>query len=210
MSDPRINSVMKKQMLVLLGILVLMIFGAGCTHPIAMHETDTSWHYAVDQPRNEGAALVAVIDPETAKASYDFRAFSTGIAHKWVANYGQMLEQIVDVELSQIVEHYERSDAYREPATGRKRMTLVLTVPSYVFEDWHAKVTLHAEAFGPGRTPLFSKSYSSEGTGEAGKMIGLGAFGQKSAVRQSSLSAFKDVFAQLRPDIVAALENQEF
>lgn len=38
-------------------------------------------------------------------------------------------------------------------------------------------------------------------------MIGLGAFGQMSAVRQSSLDAFKQAFAKIRPDILAVLER---
>ena len=94
-----------------------------------------------------------------------------------------------------------------EPTPGYNRITLVLTVPSYVFEDFRAKVTVHVEAFGPERTPLFSKSYLSEGGGEVGKMVGLGAFGQKSAVRQSSLDAFKEIFATMRPDIITALQD---
>ena len=95
----------------------------------------------------------------------------------------------------------------RKPTSGNKRLTLVLTVPSYVFRDYRAKLTLHVEAFGPGRTPIISKSYSSEGHSQAGKMIGAGAFGQKSAVRQSSLDAFKKVFVQMRAEVIAALEG---
>ena len=70
--------------------------------------------------------------------------------------------------------------------------------------DWTS-----CRAFGPGRSPLFSRSYNSEGDYEAGKMLGAGAFGQKSAVRQSSLDAFKRVFEQLRPDIEDALRSPE-
>jgi hypothetical protein len=190
-------------------ILTAVGLTTGCTHVIAFHPTDTSWHYSVGADKQTGAALVAVIDETTAEESYAFRAWSTGIAQKWVANYGEMLEQAADVELPQIVERYERSSAYLEPTTEEKRLTLVLTAPSYVFEGWRAKMTVQAEAFGPGRTPLFSKSYSAEGGGEAGKMVGLGAFGQKSAVRQSSLDALKKIFAQMRPDIVTALQGPQ-
>ncbi|GEM_PF-403339 len=198
-----------KKIQALLSLMALSTLLVGCVHPIAFNPDDTSWHYSIGGEPQKGASLVAVIDEDTLKQSYDFRAWSTGIAHKWVASYGEMLEQVADVEFPQIVEHYEQSKSFQEPTTGEKRLTLVLTVPSYVFEDYRAKMTVQAEAFGPGRKQIFSRTYSSEGGSEAGKMVGLGAFGQKSAVRQSSLAALQDIFAQMRPDIVAALNGPE-
>ena len=186
----------------------LALLGTGCAHNIAFDPIDTSWHYTIDATRQEGTALMAVIDERTAKASYDFRAWSTGIAHQWIARYGEMLTQVADVELPQLVDSYQRSSSYDEPTTGQQRLTLVLTIPSYVFEGYRAKLTLHAEAFSPGRQSIFSKSYMSEGGSGAGKMIGLGAFGQKSAVRVSSLQAFRSVFEQMRPDIMAAFQGR--
>jgi hypothetical protein len=38
-------------------------------------------------------------------------------------------------------------------------------------------------------------------------MFWAGAFGMKSAIRQSSLDAYKKVFAELRTDLTAALRN---
>ncbi len=38
-------------------------------------------------------------------------------------------------------------------------------------------------------------------------MFGLGAFGMKSAVRQSSFDAYKKVFAALRKDIEGTLDE---
>jgi hypothetical protein len=189
--------------------MVLAAAGTGCVHQITLHPTDTSWHYSVYAEKQTEASMIAVIDGKTAAKHYDFRAFSTGIAHQWVANYGEMLAQVADIELPQLVGSYQRSTFYREPTTGEKRLTLVLTVPSYVFEDYRAKMTVHAEAFGAGPTLVFSRSYTSEGDAEAGKMVGAGAFGQKSAVRQSSLDAFKRIFEQMRPDIVDALHGPD-
>jgi hypothetical protein len=68
-----------------------------------------------------------------------------------------------------------------------------------------AKVTIRADAFAPNETLVFSRDYTGEGSSQAGKMLGLGAFGQKSAVRQSSLDAFKQAFARMRPDVRSAL-----
>ena len=190
-----------------LAFLISCIALPGCTHMIAFNETDPSWHYGVDAPRDAGAALVAVIDPETLADSYSFRALSTGLAHKWVAEYGKMLAQVTDVEFPQLVGVYARKSSYEEPSTGDPRLTLELSVPSYTFRDYHASVIVQVEAYGVDKTRLFSKSYSGSGANESGKMVGLGAFGQMSAVRQSSLDAFKEAFAKLRIDILAVLQG---
>jgi len=192
---------------VALALLTWSIVFPGCTHLIAFNEADPSWHYAIGGTRHDGAALVAVVDQKTIAATYPFRAFSTGIAQKWVAEYGKMLAQVSDVELPQLVGVYARSSSYQEPSTGDPRLTLDLSVPSYTFANYHATVTVHVDAYGTNKTPLFSNSYTGNGANEAGKMVGLGAFGQMSAVRQSSLDAFKDAFAKMRPDILAVLEG---
>ena len=177
----------------------------GCTHQIAFDRDATSCAYLIGAAKQSDTSIVAVVEPATLAASTSFRAWSTGIAHKWVANYGEMLVQVTDMELPQVVEFYERSPSYLESTSGRHRLTIELSVPSYVFEDYRAKLTIKADVYGPGRTAVFSRTYSSEGSSGAGKMIGLGVFGQKSAVRQSSLVAFKNVFEELRRDIATAL-----
>lgn len=186
--------------------LLLLVGAAGCTHTIAF-DADTAWHYRVSTPRQSGAALVAVIDEATLADTYDFRAFSTGIAQKWVAEDGRMLGQIADVEFPQVVEFYERSTTYKDPDRGDPRLTVVLSLPEYAFKDYRAKVRLHVEAFGPDRRLLLSKDYPGDGDSQAGKMIGLGAFGQKSAVRQSSLVAFRNAFDAMRADLLAIMAS---
>lgn len=188
-----------------LTLAVLTLGVSGCTHMISFHGEETSWHYQVSATRQSGAALVAVVDAATLADAYSFRALSTGIAHEWVAQDGVMLGQVADVDLPQIVQFYERSTSYKEPSVGDQRLTVVLTLPDYTFEDYRARVRIHVDAFAPGHHLVFSKDYTGTGDSQAGKMIGLGAFGQKSAVRQSSLEAFREAFDAMRPDLVAAL-----
>jgi hypothetical protein len=64
-----------------------------------------------------------------------------------------------------------------------------------------------AEAYGAGRKLLLKKTYSAEGASQGSKMFWAGAFGMKSAIRQSSLDAYKKVFAQLREDLEQALRK---
>ena len=80
-----------------------------------------------------------------------------------------------------------------------------MTVPSYRFADFHASVTVKVIAYSKGRQRLFERSYSAEGDTQGAKMFWGGAFAMKSAIRQSSFDAFKQVFDQLRPDLVKAV-----
>ena len=207
MSDSKSEVNMFRRVFVAGAFIIVVLIGTGCVHPIAFHPTDTSWHYPIQATKQDSAGLVAVIDASTAESTYEFRAMSTGIAHKWVARYGEMLGQVADVEMPQLVANYQRSETYAEPTAGEQRLTLVLTVSHYVFRDYHATLTLHAEGFGPDKMLVFSGDYTSEGRNESGKMLGAGAFGQKSAVRQSSLDAYRKAFDQMRPDLIAAFET---
>jgi len=92
---------------------------------------------------------------------------------------------------------------------GRKRIALVMTVPSYRFADFHATVTVHAVAYGPRRNVLFDKRYMQEGDTQGGKMAGGGAYAMKSAIRQSSYDAFKKIFLELRGDLGRALQSPD-
>jgi len=179
---------------------------SGCAHTIAFHDQDESWHYSVGEEQQD-AALLIVITEETLKQQESTRAFSTGVIHRWDAQPGRMLKQVADVELPQMVQHYQSATTYRESEAGKRRLTLELSVDQYDFKDFHATVEVHARAYGPGRTLIFDKRYAGTGSNEGGKMFGLGAFGMKSAIRQSSLAAYKQAFTGLRKDLRRALES---
>ena len=83
-----------------------------------------------------------------------------------------------------------------------------LSIPSYQFEDFRAKVSVTATAYGPGKMQFLQKTYSAEGTSQGAKMFWAGPFGMKSAIRQSSLNAYKQIFAALRADLMPALQSK--
>jgi hypothetical protein len=85
-------------------------------------------------------------------------------------------------------------------------LTLVLSVPSYTFENFRASVTVQAAAYGEGKRNRLQRTYSAQGDTQGVKMFWGGAFAMKSAIRQSSFDAFKQVFEQMRPDPVRAAE----
>jgi hypothetical protein len=84
-------------------------------------------------------------------------------------------------------------------------LVLELKLFHYTFEDFQARLTMHARASLADGRELFEKNYNSVGPKQGGKMFFAGAFGMKSAVRRSSLAAFKTAFAELRSDL--AQEN---
>ena len=160
-----------------------------------------------DQPHDAG--LVTVIDPQTAAKTVTIKSWATGIANSWDARSGEMLRQVSDVELPQMFKYYRVSPAYEEPKEGRDRLTMELTVPHYAFSDFHTTVVIHARVYKPGKTLVFEKSYREEGDSQGGKMAGAGAFGMKSAVRQSSFDAYKKAFAKIRADLSPLIDKQK-
>ena len=184
-------------------LLWAILFGvgtAGCAHQIAFEDIT----YTIPTEQHD-AGLVLVIDPATLNRTVTTRSMMTGIAHSWNSEPGIMLKQVADVEFPQMFKYYEVVESYKEPTKGSKRLSLHLTVPHYVFQDFHAIIAVRAIAQGDGQVTLFDKTYREEGIGQGGKMFWAGAFGMKSAVRQSSFDAYKKIFQALRLDLETAL-----
>lgn len=179
-----------------------LLLGA-CAHQVTFHEAA----YAVSTPRHE-ASVVAVIDPATLGRKVPIRSFMTGIAHSWEAEPGDMLRQVADIELPQAFSRYELATTYQEPAGGGRGIVMELAVPEYAFEDFRAKVGVMATVYDRGRRRILHKTYRAEGETQGGKMFWGGAFAMKSAIRQSSLDAYKKIFTDLRTDLAAELKGR--
>ena len=192
------------------GLAALMLVGAGCAHQVTF---DRPAEYTISASRQE-VGVTAVIDQNTLTNKVVIRTFGVvigmfmiPIAHTWEVEPGDMLKQVADIELPQMFSRYELANAYGEPAPGPRWIVLELTIPSYQFEEFRAKVSVTASAYDRGRRQLLQKTYSAEGETQGAKMYWAGAFGMKSAIRQSSLDAYKKVFAEIRSDLATALRN---
>ncbi len=185
------------------GLGILALFSTGCAHQVTF---DKPAPYSISAARQD-IGVTAIIDQETLAKKVPIRSFTTGIAHSWEIEPGDMLKQIANIEFPQMFSDYEFSNTYREPK-NTNWIALELTIPSYQFEDFHAKVSVTATAYRSGKASLLQKTYSAEGQTQGGKMFSAGAFGMKSAIRQSSLDAYKKIFAELRADLVRALQGQ--
>jgi hypothetical protein len=182
----------------------LVLFATGCHYDIRFEDINYS-----TQSRMYDAGLVAVIDTPTLAKIVTISSWATGIANSWDARPGEMLRQVSDVELPQMFKYYRNSQTYEEPQEGTDRLTMELSLPHYAFSDFHTTVIIQARVYRPGKTLVFDRSYREEGDSQGGKMVAAGAFGMKSAVRQSSFDAYKKAFARIRADIVPVLEKQK-
>jgi hypothetical protein len=181
-------------------LVILSAALSGCAHQIAFENA----HYHTGAKRQQGA-VVAVIDEATLRNTVSIRSYMTGIAHSWDAQPGEMLKQVADIELPQMFQQYEFSTSTPERPAGRP-IVLKLSVPGYNFADFKALVTVRAVATGADGRLLFDRAYLGEGESQGAKMFWAGPFGMKSAVRQSSLDAYKKVFEKMRADLSQALE----
>ena len=181
-------------------IALLAMLAAGCAHQVTF---DKPAPYVVSTTKMQ-SGVTAVIDPATISAKIPIRSFMTGIAHSWEAEPGDMLKQVADIELPQMFASYQFASAYADPPPG-PWIFVELTIPSYKFEDFHATVSVTVTAYDRNRKHILQKTYTAEGETQGAKMFWTGAFGMKSAIRQSSLDAFKKVFANLRADLSTAL-----
>jgi hypothetical protein len=187
----------------LVALLVLAVSTTGCiTHRVTFQDA----RYVTDAHKNN-ASVVAVIDQDTLTRKVVIHSVMTGIGNNWEAEPGDMLKQVVDIELPQMFSDYQFSTKDQAPSGTGPGLVLGLSVSAYRFADFHAQITVNAVCKARDGRMLFEKSYDAAGSPQGGKMFFGGAFAMKSAVRQSSLAAYKEIFVKLRGDVQAALDG---
>jgi hypothetical protein len=176
--------------------LLVLCIATSCTSSVAFQETD----YEIDVVPIEASAIV-VIPEESATKKVRIRSFSAGIANKWDAEAGVMLQQAAQIELSQLFGAVEFLAPGAEPTLTGDAARVHLSLDEYEFEDFVAKVRVHAVVEDAAGAGVLDEVYGAEGVRQQGKLLGGGAFGMKSAIRQSSLAAYQVIFAALRSDL---------
>jgi hypothetical protein len=205
MVDKRVERSRLLRLTIAFGGMAVVANLTGCvSHPVTFQDASYS-----TGARHHAATVVAVIDQQTLTQKVRVKSWMTGIAHNWEAEPGDMLKQVADIELPQMFSAYEFSVRDRAPPGTGPGIVLALIVPSYDFADFRAKVVVHANAKARNGALLFEKSYRADGASQGGKMFWAGAFGMKSAIRQSSLDAYKQIFAQMRVDLERGLIDQQ-
>lgn len=177
------------------GLIFLIVFMSGCTHTVAFQELN--YDVAIDKKSEN---IIVVIDKNTLESTVSIRSMKAGLINRWDAQPGIMLKQVADIEFPQIYNHYIFSNSLIEPPWKENTFQLVMTIPEYQFKHSHTYYSVGISVFKE-HTKLFEKRYQEEGFKQGAKMFWAGAFGMKSAIRQSSLDALKKIFSKIRADI---------
>lgn len=189
-------------------VLALAMLLGACSYPIKFEQLDYAVP-AVDEDRD----AVAVIPAETLRHEVVIRSFMTGIANEWQAQAGEMLRQIAEIELPQMLGEVRFTSDQTGPATPEagqpQPLTIVLSLKDYQFDEFRASTAVQVRVYAGDSAPVLDRVYSGVGESQGEKMFWAGAFGMKSAVRQSSLDAFQTVFRQFRSDLTALLPRLE-
>jgi hypothetical protein len=179
-------------------VLGAVLLGSGCAHQVAFQDID----YQIDEQLRDEQVTAVVSEAERARV-VPVRSLMTGAAHSWNAEPGEMLWQVAEVEVPQMFANHRLVEAI---PSGSSDFALTLSVPDYRFEEFRAKLVLHALLRGPGGEELLDETYPAEGASRGGRMFWGGAFAMKSAMRTSSIEAFQDAFAALRADLNRVLD----
>lgn len=93
--------------------MLVAIAATGCAHQVSFQ--DAKYETGAKQ---QAASVVAVIDQATLENKVAIRSFMTGIANSWEVQPGDMLKQVVDIELPQMFANYE----FSKPTKSRAGM----------------------------------------------------------------------------------------
>ena len=178
-------------------LILFFIVISGCAHKISFHEID----YSIGTQEHD-AGLTVVMDSHTLNSEVSIKSFMTGIANNWDVQPGKMVKQVADIELPQMFKDYRFSKLYPE---APPHITLEITIPKYEFASFRATFILRAKAYSADKKVYFDNSYTEVGVSQGAKMFWGGAFAMKSAIRQSSFGALKNIFASLRRDLAKVL-----
>ena len=183
-------------------MLGLVFTTTGC-HSVSFHELA----YQIPTQTYD-VPVTVVINQNTLDQKVSVRSFMTGIGNRWDIKPGDMLQQIADVEFHQMFNGHRIVADLPSKSDHSQGLVVQMSVESYQFENFHASVNIGVKVFTDTKKPsVLDKSYHGNGSEQGGKMFGLGAFGMKSAVRQSSLIAYKEVFTSLRADLIEILRS---
>jgi hypothetical protein len=190
------------------GVRLLSVVGTvflsfpGCSHDVAF-QPDASWAYRIDVEKIDTSVLV-VIDRATLDQKYSVQTFAAGPENIWEIGPGQMLNQVAHVEPPQMFTYVALAETPNTNNAATERLVLSLALENYTFDAGVASVVMRTRASTKSGHVLIGKSYLRQGSRNARKEMG-GQWTMKSVMRQSSLEAFKGVFADMRADLVAAL-----
>jgi len=159
-------------------------------HDLVEHQGERSFH-------STGLRAEYTLSDRTAGHRHAFRAWTVGHANLWIVELGRMLEASL--------ESADVQDAFvelrrRGQGLGSPDVVLGFDVVDYAFDDFAAHLTLDVTVETGVGAPV-RKRYRASGESQGGKMVLGGVFAMRTAVQQSTKSAFDDVLGRLIADL---------
>ncbi len=184
------------------GVLGIGLILSGCAHQVAFQDAN----YEIGGSKHPHRVVV-VIEKKTLLEKEVINSAMAGVVNEWEVQPGEMLKQVSDIEFPQMFDHYEFSSSYPSKETGKQVAIVELSLVKYEFADFHATITMRAvlSRFDEGKHILLDRTFSESGSTQGGKMFWGGAFSMKSAIRQSSIEAYRKMFKDLREELLKHL-----
>ncbi|MEE8367599.1 MAG: hypothetical protein V3S30_04720 [Thermoanaerobaculia bacterium] len=177
--------------------LSLLLGLPACTHNVTFHPVKLP----EENIRQTDESVKFYMRPELVEASHSFRSFLSGIANKWVVDYGARAHEFAVQYLSAAFTEFEE---VAEPGSGADA-NLEIEHLHYTVSGQAAHVTMDVTAKDSTGSELMSEHYQTRGWAGSGVLLATGAFGQKGVTRSSTDQAFKEIFLKLIDDLRAAL-----
>ncbi|MCZ6691641.1 MAG: hypothetical protein O7H41_18805 [Planctomycetota bacterium] len=174
----------------------ILLAAQGCTRLIPFNDP-TPIVYEDKVPVRMGY----YVSPETMQKIFATRSWAGGIANKWIVYPGQVMDQYCRAYLSGAFDEFV-AVPYTEVDVADVDFVVTLDIPEYYLAGYRAHLRLTAEVRDADGRIVYSGGGPLEtGVSGAAKALSLGAFGIRSAVRQSTHSAITVVLARIVSDL---------
>jgi hypothetical protein len=172
----------------------LSLVWLGCTHDVAFKKPDT-FAYTEKVPLD----VVFFMKKELREKTFEGRAWSSGIANKWVVPVGDAAHEYAVAYLSEAFQSFREVDS--DSSIPQGNFLIRIDDIRYWMEGQAAHSAMWASVTSSAKAEVLKKEYSADGPSGYGRVLAAGAFAQKSAIRQSTHVVFENIFKRLVDDI---------
>jgi len=177
-----------------IGIILVILVMAGCAHRVDFQRPESR---NFDNVVPLKAAFYMSQDLKS--KMYSVRAFSSGIANRWDVPVGKVTSLYALSNLKRGFAGFKEVDSDND--FKGSDILIKITDIKYYMKGQAAHSTVTIVVMGSSGNQVFKKSYKAEGPSGYGRVFAGGAFGQKSAIRQSSDAAFNTIFTRYMDDV---------
>ena len=177
-------------------LLAILILSSGCTYRVVNQQPS----YSTGGQRVDEYAHV-VVETSSRNFSYSVRSMRASLLNRWDIQAGEMFMQTLDVELPQFFRRYDLALREQWPLDNEKTLSVIFKLEDYKFGGSRAQVVIHVLALDENQKVLLNRKYEEMGEGYGGRIFWGGAFAMKSAVRLSTVDAYKKAMVYIRQDL---------